>query len=75
MDAARVNHGIPQRRWAMEKRLTCRAMGFNCAFVVRAETEEEIDRKMGEHFKAVHSVEFTEELRKKANDLIRLVGA
>jgi predicted small metal-binding protein len=59
----------------MEKRLTCRAMGFNCAFEARDESEKEIVGKIALHFKAVHAVEFTEELRKKANDLIRLVEA
>jgi len=64
-----------QRRWAMEKKLSCRAMGLNCTFVVRDESEKEIVRKLGDHLKSVHAIELTEELRKKANDLIRLVEA
>jgi len=59
----------------MEKKLSCRAMGLNCTFVVRDESEKEIVRKLGDHLKSVHAIELTEELRKKANDLIRLVEA
>lgn len=66
---------ISQRRWAMEKKLSCRTLGLNCNFTVRDESEKEIVRKIADHLKVVHSVEFTEDLRKKANDLIRLVEA
>jgi predicted small metal-binding protein len=59
----------------MEKKLSCRAMGLNCTFVVRDESEKEIVRKLADHLKTVHAIELTEELRKKANDLIRLVEA
>jgi predicted small metal-binding protein len=59
----------------MEKKLSCRAMGLNCNFVVREESEKEIVRKIAIHLKTVHSIEITDELRKKANDLIRLVDA
>jgi len=59
----------------MEKKLTCRAMGLNCTFTVRDESEKEIVRKIAGHLKVVHAVEFTEDLRKKANNLIRLVEA
>jgi predicted small metal-binding protein len=59
----------------MEKKLSCRAMGLNCTFVVRDESEKEIVRKIADHLKAVHAIEFTEELHKKAIDLIRLVEA
>lgn len=69
------NKRISQRRWAMEKKLTCRALGLNCNFTVRNESEKEIVRKIADHLKVVHAVEFTEDLRKKANDLIRLVEA
>jgi predicted small metal-binding protein len=59
----------------MEKKLSCRAMGLNCNFVVREESEKEIVRKIAIHLKTVHAIEITDELRKKANDLIRLVDA
>jgi predicted small metal-binding protein len=58
----------------MEKKLTCRAMGLNCNFTVRDESEKEIIRKIADHLKSDHDVAFTDELRKKANDLIRLTG-
>jgi predicted small metal-binding protein len=57
----------------MEKKLSCRAMGLNCNFAVKDESEKEIVRKLAIHLKTVHAIEITEELRKKANDLIRLV--
>lgn len=57
----------------MEKKLTCRAMGLNCNFTVRDESEKEILRKIADHLLAIHAIEFTEELRKKAIDLTRLV--
>jgi predicted small metal-binding protein len=50
-------------------------MGLNCTFVVRDESEKEIVRKIADHLKAVHAIEFTEDLHKKAIDLIRLVEA
>ncbi len=59
----------------MEKRLTCRAMGFNCEFEARGESEEIIVKAIGEHLKEVHAIEWTEELRAKAGDLVRLVEA
>lgn len=69
------DNGNERRRWAMEKKLSCRAMGLNCAFVATDESEKEIVRKLADHLKTVHAIELTEELRKKANDLIRLVEA
>lgn len=59
----------------MEKRLTCRAMGLNCDFAIKGETEEEIIRTIADHLKSVHAIEWTEELRAKAGDLVRLVEA
>ncbi len=59
----------------MEKRLSCRAMGFNCAFEAHGETEEEIVKVIQTHLNKVHSVEWTEALRTKAGDLVRLVEA
>jgi predicted small metal-binding protein len=55
------------------KKLTCRAMGMNCGFEVRDESEEEILRTVGDHAKRVHKIEFKEELLQKAKDLIRFV--
>jgi predicted small metal-binding protein len=57
----------------MKKKLSCRAMGLNCPFAVEDESEKEIVRKIAVHLKTVHAIEITEELRKKANNLIRLV--
>lgn len=57
----------------MEKKLTCRAMGFNCDYMVRDESEEAIVRKIADHIKTAHGVEPTEALGARARDLIRLV--
>jgi predicted small metal-binding protein len=59
----------------MEKRLTCRAMGLNCDFAIKGESEEEIVRAIADHLKSVHAIEWTEALRAKAADLVRLVEA
>jgi len=58
----------------MKKRLSCRAMGGNCSFEVHDESEEEITTVIADHAKRVHNLEFTEALRQKARDLIRLEG-
>jgi predicted small metal-binding protein len=59
----------------MEKRLSCRAMGLNCDFVVRDESEEKIVERISEHLKTAHGVEPDESIRRKAKDLIRLEAA
>lgn len=59
----------------MEKRLTCRAMGLNCDFAATGESEEEIVVAIADHLKAIHAIEWTEALRAKAGDLVRLVEA
>ena len=56
----------------MKMHLTCRAMGLKCGFEVHDESEEEITITLGDHLKRAHGVEFTDELRKKARDLILL---
>ncbi len=59
----------------MRKRLSCRAMGVNCNFEVHDESEEEITTVIADHARRVHKLDFTEALRQKARDLIRLVEA
>ena len=58
----------------MKKRLSCRAMGINCGFEVRDESEDEIMTVIADHAVRVHKLDFTEELRQKARDLIRFEG-
>jgi len=59
----------------MEKRLSCRAMGLNCDYTIHNESEEEIVRTIADHLKTVHAIDWSEELRAKAGDLIRLEEA
>ncbi len=59
----------------MKKRLSCRAMGMNCDFVTRDESERKIVETIADHLKKDHKIELTEELRTKANNLIRLEEA
>ena len=40
----------------MAKMLRCRDVGMDCDFVARAETEEELMRKVAEHAKTVHGM-------------------
>lgn len=50
-------------------------MGLNCDYTIHNESEEEIVRMIADHLKTVHTIEWTEELRAKAGDLIRLEEA
>jgi predicted small metal-binding protein len=59
----------------MKKRLSCRMLGMNCSFEVHDESEEEIVKTIGDHMKRIHKLEFTETLRQKAKNLIRLEEA
>lgn len=74
--AVRRKAGSPgiRKEGTMKKKLSCRALGMNCGFEVHDESEEEILRAIGDHFKRIHKAELTEALRRKANDLIRLEG-
>ena len=47
-------------------------MGLKCDFAVRDESEEAILRKIADHLKTAHAISWTEELRAKAADLVRL---
>jgi predicted small metal-binding protein len=40
----------------MAKVLRCRDLGFDCDFVIRAGTEEEILKQAAEHAKAAHNM-------------------
>jgi len=40
----------------MAKMLRCRDIGVDCDGVIRAETEEELMRKVAEHAKTVHGM-------------------
>jgi predicted small metal-binding protein len=40
----------------MVKMLRCRDVGVDCDGVIRAETEEELMRKVAEHAKTVHDI-------------------
>jgi predicted small metal-binding protein len=62
-------------RCAMKKRLSCRAMGMNCDFVTRDESEQKIVQTIADHLKQSHKIELTEDLRTRANNLIRLEEA
>ncbi len=59
----------------MKKKLSCRAMGMNCDFVARDESEQKIIEMIADHLKKSHAIEMTEELRTRGNNLIRLEEA
>ncbi|MGB7295263.1 MAG: DUF1059 domain-containing protein [Candidatus Aminicenantales bacterium] len=59
----------------MKKKLSCRAMGMNCDFVALDESEQKIVETIADHLKQSHKIEFKEELRTKAINLIRLEEA
>jgi predicted small metal-binding protein len=56
----------------MKMRLSCRAMGLNCAFTAFGDNEEDVKKKIADHLEAVHRIPFTDELKRKAGDLVRL---
>lgn len=54
------------------KTLRCRDAGFDCAAVMRAETEEEVLQQAGQHAKTVHNLsEISEQTVEKIRTLIR----
>ncbi len=56
------------------KSLTCRDAGFDCAAVIKGDTEEEIMSKAGEHASKEHNIkeeDMTPELQQKIRGLIR----
>jgi len=56
----------------MAKMLRCRDVGMDCDFVVRAETEEELMRKVAEHAKTVHGMtEISPDLAAKVKTAIK----
>lgn len=56
----------------MAKVLRCKDIGFDCGFVARADTEEEILKQAAEHAQTVHNLkEITEEVAKKVRAAIR----
>jgi len=56
----------------MAKMLRCRDVGVDCDFVVRAETEEELMRKVAEHAKTVHGMsEISPDLAAKVKAAIK----
>ena len=59
----------------MKKKLSCRAMGMNCDFITRDESEQKIVEAIAEHLKQRHKIELTVDLRTRANNLIRLEEA
>lgn len=56
----------------MAKMLRCRDVGVDCDAVIRAETEEELMRKVAEHAKTVHGMtEISPDLAAKVKAAIK----
>ena len=56
------------------KELACRAAGFDCDYIVKAETEEEVIRKGAEHAMMDHGMkqeQLTTEFNQRLRGLIR----
>jgi predicted small metal-binding protein len=56
------------------KTLTCSDAGFDCATVIKGETEDEIMQKAGDHAQKEHNMkpeDMTPELQQKLRGLIR----
>jgi predicted small metal-binding protein len=59
----------------MKMKLSCRAMGLNCDFVAFGDNEEVVKKRIADHLESVHQIPFTDELNRKAGDLVRLAEA
>ena len=55
----------------MTKVMRCRDLGPDCDAVVRAETEEELLKQVGEHAQSVHGMEVTAELVEAVRKVIK----
>jgi predicted small metal-binding protein len=56
------------------KTLNCREAGFECDYVVKGETDEEVLKNGGEHAMQVHGMkaeDITPEMKQKLKGLIR----
>jgi predicted small metal-binding protein len=55
------------------KTINCREAGFECDYVVKGETEEEVMKNGEEHAKKVHDMkeDMTPEMKQKIRGLIR----
>ena len=53
------------------KVLHCQDAGFNCAAVIKAESEDEILKQAAEHAAAVHQVEVTPQMAAQIRTLIK----
>lgn len=56
----------------MAKLLRCSDVGFDCGYEIRADTEEELMKKVAEHAAEVHDIkEVSEEVAAKVKAAIR----
>jgi predicted small metal-binding protein len=55
----------------MAKAIYCKDAGFDCAEVIRGETEEEVMQKAAEHAKTVHNTDVTPEMAQQVRALIK----
>ena len=56
----------------MAKTMSCRDVGFDCGFVAKGETEEDILRQAAVHARSVHNInEITPEIAEKVKSTIR----
>ncbi|HXX98524.1 MAG TPA: DUF1059 domain-containing protein [Candidatus Bathyarchaeia archaeon] len=56
------------------KTINCREAGFNCDYIVKGETEEEVMKNGVEHAKGAHGLkeeDMTPEMKQKIRGLIR----
>jgi predicted small metal-binding protein len=56
------------------KTITCREAGFECDYVVKGETEDEVMQRAAEHAMKVHGLkedDITPEFKEKVRGLIR----
>ena len=56
----------------MAKTMSCRDVGFDCGFVAKGETEQDILRQASDHARSVHNInEITPEIAEKVRATIK----
>lgn len=53
------------------KVLRCRDTGSNCDFVARAQTEQELWQKVGQHAQKAHNMKLTDEMKTQLRKFVR----
>ena len=74
MNKGTVSLICPTISYYVVKSISCREAGFDCDYVVKGETEEEVMKNGAEHVQKVHGIkeeDLTPEMKQKIRGFIR----